>query len=197
MAGATELSPEKHPWIRSDILPHAIASAGWGMRYPGLCYELGEEPHERVVPHHVIRSTFLQERFAVVMWQPNRVTFIDISHLPERTFTPHKVPERCDADWVTIKRYCCAKFGAVFSSLDENIDPRLIIDDLYAVLATPIGFCPEEQGLVEAAQPITRLLIEYPEYPETREIPLDTTVAVLGGVATQKYLNTIYNLPEV
>lgn len=196
MARATELSPEQHPWIRPDLLPHAVASAGWGKRYPALCYELGDA--DTLIPKDVIEHTFMQGRFALAVWQPNRITFIDVSHEPDRTFTlDDTLPQRSQVDWVTIRRYGCATYGPVFTSMTENIDPFEVAISLYDIMATPIGFAPGEQGIIQPDLPVQRLLVEYPGFSESRELPLDTSVGSLGGIATQEYLNTIYTRPKV
>ncbi|HVI68901.1 MAG TPA: hypothetical protein VM581_00405 [Magnetospirillaceae bacterium] len=195
MGKATENSPEYYPWSHPDMLPHALASAGWGTRYPAIRYELGES--DNFIPQEVIKQTLSQERFAVVIWQGTRVSFIDLMHVPERTFTSEEDPGRAETEWANIKRYSLTPDGPIFITIDENLDPRAIMPSIYALLATPMGVAPDAQLLVDASRPINRVLIEFPAYREDRKLPLSTTIGVLGGVATQEYINTIYGLPKV
>lgn len=195
MGRATEHSPEHYPWTRPDMLPHAVASAGWGARYPGLRYDRKQSP-DRIIPHDVIRETFLQERFAVVVWQGPHLSFIDISHIPERTFVAEN-RDRSLTDWANIKRYRLNRDTPIFTTLEENLDPREIMPSVHAVLATPLGFAPGAQTVVDARVPIDRLFIEFPAHTEDRELPLSTTIGVLGGIATQEYIDTIYGPPKV
>lgn len=197
MGRAIDHSSEHYPWTRPDMLPHAIASAGWGARYPGIRYD--ERSKDRFVPQDIVKQTLLQERFAVVVWQESRVSFIDLSHIPERTFMSDEDLGRSDVDWANIKHYELTKDGPIFSPLDmrEYLDPREIMPSVYAILATPLDMAPGPQMLVAPDRPINRMIIEFPSYQERRRLPLNTTIAVLGGVATQEYLDTIYGSTEV
>ncbi len=199
MSRATDHSSEHHPWTRPDLLPHAVASAGWGERYPALRYKDSDLPEERLIPRDVIQDVVLHEQFAVVVWQGTRLSMIRVSHIPGRTFALDEIPERSDDDWATIRYYAQTRGGAMFTAMEQHLDPRDIMLSLCTVLETPMGFTPgDEQDIVEPDQAINRVLIEFPDFREKRELPLSIVISVLGGVATQEYLDAMrYGLSEV
>lgn len=177
------------------MLAHVIASADWSLNHPALCFECADaEPY---VPQGIIRPALQQSRLCAALWQTNQVTFLDIKHSPDRTFADGYMDDRPDGDWCVIQRYGYARHGAFFITMEENVDPRPVVRTLAKVLATPLGFTPPSQGLVSDELVLERVILEFPDYRETRPVPLDTSISVLAAIASQDYLNTIYGHPKV
>lgn len=197
MANAPELSPELHPWARDDMLANVVASADWTLNHPALCFECGGA--QPFVPAEIIGPTLQQERLCIALWQTNTITFLDIEHSAERTFAGGSMPaeDRPQNEWCVIQRYGYARHGAFFVTMEEEVDPRPVVRTLANVLATPLGFVPEPQGLLVDDLVLERIIIEFPDYAETRPVPLDTSISALTAIASQDYLNTIYGFPKV
>ena len=86
----------------------------------------------------------------------------------------------------------------MLTNVKDGLDPRDLILDIHTILATRLGAAPCEPTTLVGPHPITEILIEFPGHREDREeLRLNTTIAALGGVSTQEYLNTIYGLPKV
>ncbi len=181
------------------MLPHAVASAWWGERFPALQYEHTDPESERIIPRDIIQAIVLKERFAVVIWQGKRISFIDVEHIPERTFALDEDPGRSDVDWITIKYYVETNGGPTFTAMRQHLDPRDLILSIYTVLETPVGLAPGYgQDIVEPDQEIHRLLIEFPRFSEERDLSLDTDIGVLAGVSREEYMETVdYRRSEV
>jgi hypothetical protein len=179
------------------MFDHAIASADWSLNHPALCFECGDG--EQFVPHDIIQPGLQQERLCVALWQTNLITFLDIKHTPSRTFTDgYMAPgDRPEGNWCVLQRYMYNRHGAIFCNMEENIDPRPVVRTLSKVLATPLGFPPDSQGLIPDDLVLERVIMEFPDYRETRAVPLDTSISLLAAIASQDYLNTIYGRTRV
>lgn len=179
------------------MLDHAIASADWTLNHPALCFECGDGG--QLVPHDIIRLALRQERLCVALWQPNLITFLDIQHTPSRTFADGFVApgNQPDDNWCVVQRYTYNRHGAIFCNMEENIDPRPVVRTLGTVLATPLGFAPDAPGLLPDNVVLERVILEFPRYHETRQVPLDTSISLLAAIASQDYLNTIYGRSQV
>lgn len=195
MEKRTDYSPERHPWSHADMLPYAVSSAGWGVRYPALHFDGRFEGH--AIGSELIEEIFLESRFAVVVRQELRISFIDVSHIPERSLATKVVPHRSDSDWANIKYYVLSRGGPRLIDLKEGLDPRELLLDVYTILATTLGSAPAEPTEVISQEPIQEILVEFPGHHEDRLLRVDTTIGALGGVATQGYYDIIYGRPEV
>jgi len=198
VAEATErLSPELHPWVRDDMFANVVASADWTLNHPALCFECGGP--QPFIPDSIVMPALLQERLCIALWQTDTVTFFDIEHSADRTFTEGYFPpeERSTDQWCVIQRYGYARHGAFFITMEEEVDPRPVVRTLRTILKTPIGFVPDPQGLLVEGRVLERVIMEFPDYKETRPVPLDTSISALTAIASQDYLNTIYGRPKV
>ena len=191
---------ETEPWLRADVQAQRIASADWGENHPGFCYEFGDPNGDPFIPTEVLEAVFTQERFVAVVWQDDGITKVDVSHNPQRTFSPRRyLDPRGKEDGCDVAYYTSVRGELLLKGEDENLDPRKVMYGLAVALRVPLGYPldDEEQTLLASTAPIKRVLIEFPYEHEREPWPLDTGITAMGAIASRHYLNTIYGSPQV
>lgn len=190
MDRSAELQRAQQPWGRPEVVGNAIVSAGLGVRHPGLCFELGDRHGDQFIPHKVVDQTLWRSKFVVALWQPHDVYLVNVQHTPERTHAMGLIGGvRPDYDSCSIRRYTRVPYGAFFVELQENIDPRSVCPELSILLRTPLGQSLSDTKLLKNTDPLCRIVVEFPGYHESADLPLDTSIGSLALLASQEYFN--------
>jgi hypothetical protein len=188
------------PWAGPDVERQRVASANWSRAHPALCYEFGDPHGDAFIPEDVIARVVHQPQIVVVTWQPEEITVVNVQHTVARTFTPAAdVVARPKRDWCDVTLYAHhADRPPVYKTHFADLDPRDVMPSLVHVLRTPLGYpLPPEQKLLRGVEGVGRILIEFPRAAEHEPWPLDTSISVLGALASREYLHTIWADPKV